>query len=108
MNYSDVKKELSYNNKNKNKMSETKITLGASMQGEIKADKDSLYMVDFEKVKTPQDLITIFACIGFTFSGTHPHIEMLLPYLDLSRPIPVPQQQPQKQSLDLPKLKPVK
>ena len=89
-------------------MEQTKITLGASMQGEIKADKESLYMVDFEKVKTPQDLITIFACIGFTFSGNHPHIEMLLPYSDLSRPIPVPQQQPKAASLDLPKIKNVK
>ena len=89
-------------------MSETKITLGADMQGEIKADKDSLYMVDFNKVRTPQDLITIFACIGFTFSGAHPHIEMLLQYLDLNNPIPVPNQQPEKKSFDLPKLKPVK
>ena len=92
-------------------MSETKITLGASMQGELKADKDSLYMVDFDKVKTPQDLITIFACIGFTFSGAHPHIDMLVQYLDLQNPIPSPQQQqaaPKKASLDLPKLKPVK
>ena len=86
-------------------MEQNKFTLGGSMQGEIKADKDSLYMVDFDKVRTPQDLITIFACIGFTFSGTHPHIEMLLPYLDLSRPIPVPQQpQANKTSLDLPKI----
>ena len=89
-------------------MSETKITLGASMQGEIKADKDSLYMVDFNKVRTPQDLITIFACIGFTFSGAHPHIDMLVQYLDLQNPIPVPNQQPQKQSLELPKLKTIK
>jgi hypothetical protein len=65
-------------------------------------------MVDFNKVRTPQDLITIFACIGFTFSGAHPHIEMLLQYLDLNNPIPAPNQQPQKQSFDLPKLKPVK
>jgi hypothetical protein len=88
-------------------MEETKVTLGASMQGEIKADPNSLYMVDFDKVKTPQDLITIFACIGFTFSGTHPHIDMLLQYLDLSRPIPNPNQpaQPEKKSLDLPKIK---
>lgn len=92
-------------------MEETKFTLGGSMQGEIKVDPNSLYMVDFEKVRTPQDLITIFACIGFTFSGTHPHIDMLTQYLDLSRPIPVPeqqQQQPKKASLELPKLKPVK
>lgn len=89
-------------------MEQSKFTLGGTMEGEIKADKESLYMVDFEKVKTPQDLITIFACIGFTFSGNHPHIEMLLPYLDLSRPIPVPQQQQQKQSLDLPKIQKVK
>ena len=90
-------------------MQETKITLGASMQGELKAEPNSLYMVDFEKVKTPQDLITIFACIGFTFSGTHPHIDMLVQYLDLSRPIPVPgTEEPKKASLDLPKLKPVK
>ena len=65
-------------------MEQNKFTLGASMQGEIKADPNSLYMVDFDKVRTPQDLITIFACIGFTFNGAHPHIEMLLPYLDIS------------------------
>ncbi len=82
-------------------MSETKFTL---VQQE--PDKNSLYMVDFNKVKTPQDLITIFACIGFTFSGAHPHIELLTQYLDLNNPIPNPQQ-PQKQTLDLPKIKKV-
>jgi hypothetical protein len=73
-------------------------------------DKDSLYMVDFAKCETVNDLMIILSSIGFTFSPYHPGFETLKPFLDLSKPIPArqPMPQPEQKDLKLPKLKSLK
>ncbi len=72
-------------------------------------DMDSLYIVDFSRCTTVNDLMIILSSIGFTFSPYHPAFETLKPFLDLSKPIPTNQpQQPKKEDLKLPKLKNLK
>jgi len=85
---------------------ETKITLAGT-----ELNKNALYFVDWNALKGVEDLVLIFACMGLSFSGTHPHFETIKHLLDLSNPInpnnPMPQQ-PKAEDLKLPKLKLVK
>ena len=73
-------------------------------------DMDSLYLIDFSKCNSVNDLMIILSSIGFTFSPYHPGFENLKPFLNLDSPIPVnqPQPQPEKTDLKLPKLKTLK
>jgi len=75
-----------------------------------KIDKDSLYMVDFSRCTSVNDLMIILSSIGFTFSPYHPGFENLKPFLDLSKPIPARQPIPQvkEEELKMPKLKQLK
>ena len=86
-------------------MSETVTTLAGS-----EVNLDSLYLVDFNKIESVESLVLIFACMGLSFSGRHPHFEKIKHLLDLSNPftpnIPVPQQ-PKAEEVKLPKLKPL-
>jgi hypothetical protein len=74
-------------------------------------DKDALYFVDWQNLKGVEDLVLIFACMGLSFSGHHPHFETIKHLLDLSNPVksnqPLPQQ-PKADDLKLPKLKKIK
>ena len=74
-------------------------------------NKDALYFVDWNSMKGVEDLVLIFACMGLSFSGTHPHFDKIKHLLDLSNPInpnqPMPQQ-PKAEDLKLPKLKSIK
>lgn len=81
-----------------------------NLDGTTRIDKDSLYMVDFSKCTSVNDLMIILSSIGFTFSPYHPGFETLKPFLALDQPIPSRQQQPQpeKKDLTLPKLKSLK
>lgn len=85
---------------------ETKVTLAGT-----EINKDALYFVDWEKMSGVEDLVLIFASMGLSFSGHHPHFETIKHLLDLSNPIvtnqPVPQQ-PEKAELKLPQLKTLK
>lgn len=95
--------KLSYKQLKTNKMSETTTTLAGT-----EINKDALYLVDFAKMSGVEDLVLIFASMGLSFSGTHPHFDNIKHLLDLSNPI-VPNggipQQPTKTELKLPKLK---
>lgn len=72
-------------------------------------DKDSLYMVDFSKCTSVNDLMIILSSIGFTFSPLHPGFETLKPFLALDQPIPTRQpQQAAPVELKMPKLKKIK
>lgn len=72
---------------------------------------DALYLVDWEKMTGVEDLVLIFASMGLSFSGRHPHFDTIKHLLDLGNPVipnqPTPQQ-PQKSDLKLPKLKQIK
>jgi hypothetical protein len=74
-------------------------------------NKHALYFVDWNNLKGVEDLVLIFACMGLSFSGTHPHFDKIKHLLDLSNPInpnqPMPQQ-PKAEDLKLPKLKSIK
>lgn len=88
-------------------METTKATLdGTTYTGDI--DKDALYFVDWQNLKGVEDLVLIFACMGLSFSGHHPHFETIKHLLDLNNPVkpnqPLPQQ-PKAEELKLPKLK---
>lgn len=84
-------------------MSETVTTLAGT-----EVNKDALYLVDFSKMNGVEDLVLVFASMGLSFSGHHPHFETIKHLLDLSNPIqtnqPLPQQ-PKAEDLKLPKLK---
>lgn len=80
---------------------------GTRPQPEVKPD--SLYLVDFTKISSVNDLVLIFAAMGISFSTHHPHFETVKGFLNLENPIPMnPQPQPQATNINLPKLKPVK
>lgn len=90
---------------------ETQTTLASSMNGEVpQFDPNAAYLVDFSKLTSVNDLVTILSCMGFTFHGSHPYIDNVKPFLNLENPIYPGDTKPapKKTSLDLPKLKPVK
>ena len=71
-------------------------------------NKDALYFVDWNNLKGVEDLVLIFACMGLSFSGMHPHFEKIKHLLDLSNPVNPNQAlppQPKAEDLKLPKLK---
>jgi hypothetical protein len=85
-------------------------TIKANLDGtpvEQTIDMDSLYLIDFSKCTSVNDLMIILSSIGFTFSPYHPGFETLKPFLNLEAPIPSRQPQPQaeQKELKLPKLK---
>lgn len=87
-------------------MSETTTTLAGT-----EVNKDSLYLVDFNKLSSVEDLVLLFACLGLSFSGYHPHFDKIKKFLDLDNPIQPNQgipQQPKAEDLKLPKLKNLK
>ncbi len=67
-------------------------------------DKNCLYLIDWDKVKTPNDLMLIVASLGISFSPLHPAWDMIKGFIDYSNPVN-PNPQPQKQELKMPKLK---
>jgi hypothetical protein len=71
-------------------------------------DMDSLYLIDFSKCTSVNDLMIILSSIGFTFSPHHPGFDNLRPFLNLDSPIPARQPQPQQKEMNLPKLKNLK
>jgi len=89
-------------------MEKTTTTLASSMQGEVKQfDPNAAYLIDFSKLTSVNDLVVILSCMGFTFSGQHPYIDQVKPFLNLDNPIypGVPKPEPKASKLDLPKLK---
>jgi len=69
---------------------------------------DSMYLVDFSKLTSVQDLITVFASMGVSFHKSHPHFKSIERFLDLNQPIPLNRPQiPQEEELKLPKIKKV-
>jgi hypothetical protein len=70
-------------------------------------DENAIYMVDWSKMTSVNDMILILASMAIGFPGSHPNIEALKPFLNLQNPIKQ-QGQPEVKSVQLPKLKPVK
>jgi hypothetical protein len=81
----------------------------ANLDGTPVIDQDSLYLVDFSKCESVNDLMTILSVVGFQFSPSHPGFQYIQQFLALDKPIPMrPQPQVEKTSLELPKLKSLK
>ena len=85
-------------------METTKISLAGT---EPKIDPNSIYMVDWTKMTSVNDMVLILASMAIAFPGNHPNIEMIKHLLNLEQPVPQPQQ-PVAKELKLPKLKTVK
>jgi hypothetical protein len=74
---------------------------------EKQVDPNSIYMVDFSRMQSVNDMVLILASMAIAFPGNHPNIEQLKPFLNLDNPIKQ-QGAPVDKSIALPKLKPVK
>jgi hypothetical protein len=76
---------------------------------ENQIDPNAAYLIDFSKLTSVNDLVLILSCMGFTFSGTHPYIDQLKPFLNLEQPVYPGGQMPAptQSKIKLPKLKTV-
>jgi hypothetical protein len=87
-------------------------TIKANLDGTPAIQQDAVYLVDWSRLKSIEELIMLLASIGFSFSPQHPQFQNIQHLLDLSRPIQIgnPQQvgQAQEKNLQLPKLKSIK
>jgi hypothetical protein len=84
----------------------TKTTLDGTPVG---VDSNKLYLIDFSKLNSVNDLILILASMSIAFPGNHPHIEALKPFLNTDNPMDIPnRQQPKEAELKMPKLKTLK
>ena len=105
------KEYFTYTNKQKLKTKQME-TIKSTLDGTPVIDKDSVYLIDWSKLQKVEDLITILAAVGFSFSPMHPQFKNIEHLLDLGRPIKIgnPQQvgQAQEKKLQLPKLKSIK
>ncbi len=70
-------------------------------------DENSIYMVDWSKMQSVNDMVLILASMAIGFPGNHPNIQQLKPFLNLENPIK-PQGQAEMKSVELPKLKTLK
>jgi len=73
---------------------------------ELVIDETAVYMVDWSKMQSVNDMVLILASMAIGFPGNHPNIQQLKPFLNLDNPIK-PQGQPQAK-VELPKLKTLK
>ena len=70
-------------------------------------DENAIYMVDWSKMQSVNDMILILASMAIGFPGNHPNIQALKPFLNLQNPIKQ-QSQLDAKSVALPKLKKIK
>jgi hypothetical protein len=86
-------------------MSQTEIKLQ-----EKEVQMDSLYLIDFTKVASVNDLVLILASMGISFSPYHPHFEQIKGFLNLDNPIPMAEGQtkPKVEDIKMPVLKTIK
>lgn len=76
-------------------------------QEELLVNPQSIYMVDWNKMTSVNDMILILASMAIAFPGSHPNIELLKPFLNLDNPIDQ-QANNGPSGLELPKLKNLK
>ena len=71
---------------------------------ELLIDETAVYMVDWSKMTSVNDMVLILASMAIGFPGNHPNIEQLKPFLNLQSPIKR-EPQPEMKSVALPQLK---
>ena len=79
----------------------------APKEQELVIDETAVYMVDWSKMTSVNDMILILASMAIGFPGNHPNIGQLKPFLNLETPLKR-EPQPETKSLALPKLKTLK
>ena len=79
----------------------------APKEQELLIDETAVYMVDWSKMQSVNDMVLILASMAIGFPGSHPNIQALKPFLNLQNPIKQ-QGQPENKSVELPKLKTLK
>ena len=85
-----------------------KATLNFGEKPTQQLDENAVYLIDFTKITSVNDLVLILASVGFSFSPRHPHFNNIKPFLALDNPIPTNQPiVPKKEEMKLPKLKSV-
>ena len=82
------------------------IELQSSLNGETKVEvkEGYMYMIDFSRLQSVNDLILILASMGIVFPYDHPNIEQLSKFLNVTNPIPLPNQQQKPPFVPLDKL----
>ena len=51
--------------------------------------EEIFYFIDFSKLKSVEDLVTVMAAMGFGLSNKHFQFENIKQFLDLDRPVKV-------------------
>lgn len=67
------------------------IPVSGSVGTETRLDDNSVYLIDFTKIQSVNDLVLILASVGFSFSPRHPQFDNIKPFLALDNPIPINQ-----------------
>lgn len=85
-----------------------KATLDFGTQPNI--NPNALYVVDFSKIESVNDLVLILASMQISFSPLHPHFDQVKRFLALENPIiPGGQNvQPEAKEMVLPKIKTIR
>jgi hypothetical protein len=84
-------------------MIEVKSSLN-SLSEKTEVREGYMYMIDFTKLTSVNDLILILASMGIVFPYDHPNINTLGKFLNLDNPIPLPTEQPKPPFVPLDKL----
>lgn len=80
-----------------------------TLDGRPAVDPNALFLVDFSKITSVNDLVLILASMGISFSASHPHFEQVKPFLNFDNPIHLNQERPaEPKEINLPKLKTLK
>lgn len=79
------------------------IEVKSTLNGETKVKEGYMYMIDFSKLESVNDLILILASMGIVFPFDHPNIQQLGKFLNVNNPIPIPNQQPKAEFIPLKK-----
>lgn len=85
----------------------TKATLDL---GTSEINPNKLYLIDFSKLNSVNDLVLILAAMSIAFPGDHPHIQQLKPFLNTENAMDIPGREtaPVSKDINLPKLKTIK
>ena len=78
--------------------------------GKPNVDPKAVYLIDFSKLESVNDLILMIGSMGISFSPTHPHWDLVSKFANLDNPIYPNQGIPleKAENVKLPKLKPIK
>ena len=80
-----------------------------TLDGRKPIDPNALFLVDFSRIQSVNDLVLILASMGISFPATHPHFEQVKQFLNLDNPIHLNQERPvESKEINLQKLNPVK